>query len=513
MTRSHVVLLPAKRLVIGLMIGIAFCASAKAQTAMFFRSDGLNFPTPGIPFQAEGTARTTQKLPDGNAIAREMRVVLARDADGRFSYTTQSIEPSDDSESHAIIDPVVRRTLSWGTRSKVVMSHRLGTNSHVTVSALPPVPDASSRMTADKKQVKTEDLGKRTIAGIEADGKRTVTTVAAGAIGNANPIVIVHEEWTSSEFQLVLAESDENPLSGDRKFELTSLTRINPLPLIFQSPEGMTIKDITPPALPAPIHYPQTTEMAMNGSAPFPSTAASATGTSHAPPGTGLEMVRQILAFLIALKQAPVKGLPYAATGTIVLDQALADGTKVSNTYDVSYWRDDNGRVRGEFPLILPGPRRNRMVMVFDPIQKIEMTWSEGDTKLNRVMVHRMPIVNTPTVPGIDAAGAQAATENLPWETIAGLSVEGKRATRTIPAGAEGNDHPIAVVSETWTSPDLKLVVRQATDDPRSGKTTLELTKIDRSNPDPALFKAPEGYSVMDMTPTATNTPALPANK
>jgi hypothetical protein len=56
------------------------------------------------------------------------------------------------------------------------------------------------------------------------------------------------------------------------------------------------------------------------------------------------------------------------------------------------------------------------------------------------------------------------------------------------------------VTSETWTSPDLKITVRQITDDPRSGKVTTELTNITRTDPDPALFQAPEGYTVRDMS-------------
>lgn len=55
------------------------------------------------------------------------------------------------------------------------------------------------------------------------------------------------------------------------------------------------------------------------------------------------------------------------------------------------------------------------------------------------------------------------------------------------------------LTSETWTSPDLKITARQVTDDPRTGKATTELTNIDRSDPAPSLFKAPDGYTVVEM--------------
>jgi hypothetical protein len=38
-------------------------------------------------------------------------------------------------------------------------------------------------------------------------------------------------------------------------------------------------------------------------------------------------------------------------------------------------------------------------------------------------------------------------------------------------------------------------------DDPRTGVRTMETTELDQSEPDPALFQAPEGYTVRDQNP------------
>ena len=75
------------------------------------------------------------------------------------------------------------------------------------------------------------------------------------------------------------------------------------------------------------------------------------------------------------------------------------------------------------------------------------------------------------------------------------LHVEGVRTTWTIP-----DDHDITVTSETWISPELKIIVRQITNDPRSGKVITELTDVDRSDPDPALFQPPQGSTIKDLT-------------
>jgi len=111
------------------------------------------------------------------------------------------------------------------------------------------------------------------------------------------------------------------------------------------------------------------------------------------------------------------------------------------------------------------------------------------------------PVPHKLSIPYLaETASRKTRSEELPAGNIAGLNVTGVRTTTIISAGTAGNDHDITVTSETWTSPDLKITVRQATDDPRSGKVTTELTNIARTDPDPALFQAPEGYTVRDVS-------------
>jgi hypothetical protein len=89
--------------------------------------------------------------------------------------------------------------------------------------------------------------------------------------------------------------------------------------------------------------------------------------------------------------------------------------------------------------------------------------------------------------------------EDLPADSIAGLEVTGTRTTQVVPAGSMDNDRDFTVIAETWISPELKTTVRRMTSDPRTGTVTTELSNIDRSEPDPALFKPPAGYKLMDL--------------
>jgi hypothetical protein len=92
---------------------------------------------------------------------------------------------------------------------------------------------------------------------------------------------------------------------------------------------------------------------------------------------------------------------------------------------------------------------------------------------------------------------ADHKTEALGTRTIAGVSAEGTRTTVTIPAGAVGNERPIEIVTETWRSPELKLVVTSNTSDPRFGETRYELRNIVRAEPAPSLFEIPSDYKLL----------------
>jgi hypothetical protein len=244
-----------------------------------------------------------------------------------------------------------------------------------------------------------------------------------------------------------------------------------------------------------------------------------------------------------AMGQERIKGSPYSATGQIVQEQTLADGTAIHNTTEFSLWRDAEGRLRSEFAMKLgSGDDSVHAVEVQDPVDGVVLIWSASDSLPLRT-VRRMRVLEPlpdPKMAGVLASGpppspptpggiphhvtlptaphpstSNVRTETLPSDTIAGLYVEGTRTTEVIPAGAQGNDRDIAIVSETWKSPDLRMMVRQMTDDPRTGKLTVEVTTIDRTDPDPSLFKIPEGYTVMDMPsafdrPHPTSQPAKP---
>ena len=88
--------------------------------------------------------------------------------------------------------------------------------------------------------------------------------------------------------------------------------------------------------------------------------------------------------------------------------------------------------------------------------------------------------------------------EPLGKQIIEGVEAEGTRSTITIPAGEIGNERPIEIVSESWYSPELQMVVMTRHSDPRSGDTTYRLTNINRGEPAKSLFEVPADYTVKE---------------
>jgi hypothetical protein len=90
------------------------------------------------------------------------------------------------------------------------------------------------------------------------------------------------------------------------------------------------------------------------------------------------------------------------------------------------------------------------------------------------------------------------------------VRVNGEQTTWTIEASKIGNEKPIVIVSEKWTSPDLMVTVYTRDFDPRFGETSYKLTGIKRAEPDPSLFKVPEGFQIKERLPPLLPKPPAP---
>ena len=97
--------------------------------------------------------------------------------------------------------------------------------------------------------------------------------------------------------------------------------------------------------------------------------------------------------------------------------------------------------------------------------------------------------------------GGEPVTVSLGTKTIEGVTVNGTRTTRTIPAGAIGNEKAIEIVFERWYSPDLLTDVMTKRSDPFSGESVFMLTNIKRDEPAASWFQVPSDYKMVSGRP------------
>lgn len=89
--------------------------------------------------------------------------------------------------------------------------------------------------------------------------------------------------------------------------------------------------------------------------------------------------------------------------------------------------------------------------------------------------------------------GAGSVTP-LPARDIEGVRANGERTTWTIDAGKVGNDKPIQITREVWTSPELMVTLQSRDFDPRSGEVNYRLKSLRRGEPGAALMQVPADY-------------------
>ena len=83
--------------------------------------------------------------------------------------------------------------------------------------------------------------------------------------------------------------------------------------------------------------------------------------------------------------------------------------------------------------------------------------------------------------------------------TIDGVVTFGTRVTLTYPPGTQmGNDKTTSTVNEAWVSPQLGEAVLMQNSGAMAPIFTDRLINIKYAEPDPALFRIPDGYQIVD---------------
>jgi hypothetical protein len=233
--------------------------------------------TTGAPYSAEAVTESIQVLADGNRIGRKSLTRVYRDGEGRTRR--EEVNDAGVVTMVSIVDPVAHvsyvlqpdsRT-AYRENARIVMPPMMRSKIESAGQAdqagrtdpppppppappapgvmrrmPPPPPPAPGTIRRDRSgpgSLSHEDLGQQNIDGINATGTRMTHTIAAGAIGNLQPIKVVTEQWFAPDLQLLVMTKHSDPRTGDTTYRLQSIVRGEPDRSLFVLPADYTLRE------------------------------------------------------------------------------------------------------------------------------------------------------------------------------------------------------------------------------------------------------------------------------
>lgn len=272
-------------IVLFVLLGVVVNGQSMMSSRNMFESSAMTERTiKGAPFSAVEVNESVQAFADGNRIVRSSTNKLFRSSEGRFRRELSGSSGGSWGSFYSfgpeitILDPVGGFRYMLDSKQKTARAGRLRQTSimaspaaqtdkqpaSVTEKANEARKQAEAYAVAAAKasnsrsdgqngssehgfgprikyDTRTEDLGTRTIEGINAVGKRTITTIPAGDIGNERAIEIVYEKWYSNDLQLVVMSKHTDPRFGEQTYRLTNISRNEPDPSLFEVPAGYKV--------------------------------------------------------------------------------------------------------------------------------------------------------------------------------------------------------------------------------------------------------------------------------
>lgn len=219
-------------------------ASSSAQTeapdpdsGMAGHVEGLFIPlVTGQPFHAKIAVMFTRQLPDGTTVAQKYYTLAARDDSGREYREARNPVPADSDREPSLVhstvyDPKESTITTCTPDQRICRQTRFDPTQHPVEEAVGPSSDGKSTL-------KREDLGTKTMDGLQVIGTRETRTFNPGAFGNDKPVVVTKELWYSPQLQFNLSVTRMDPRNGTQKLEVTDLKLGDPGQDWFVIPDG-----------------------------------------------------------------------------------------------------------------------------------------------------------------------------------------------------------------------------------------------------------------------------------
>ena len=235
-----------------------------------FTSDVLAGPVVAdAPFSADATTTVTQILGDGTRIEQTTNARFYRDRAGRVrreqtilglgalnggAMQTITIDPDPGDGNAYTLDPATRTArrvprIIMPIGANMSIPYRTVANT-ILVTGRTGGPVIGGAVGGSATE---ETLGARQFEGVRALGRKTMTVIPTGQIGNDRPIEITDERWESPELRMLIYSRNSDPRTGVVEYRLTNINRAEPPADLFTIPSDYTLNQPPlPPPPPAP---------------------------------------------------------------------------------------------------------------------------------------------------------------------------------------------------------------------------------------------------------------------
>jgi hypothetical protein len=233
----------------------------------------------GKPYSANTSTETVQTLSDGNRIVHHTVSKFYRDSEGRTrrEETFGNVDPAhltphevkvfiDDpvAQTAYVLDPgsktgeKVRRSSRFlsvrndddaGAQvmfKSVAEKEQLGAGNQRMMIQFKDDHSGSPNVLVvqtdnDKRSETKEDLGVRSVTGVDCNGTKKTITIPAGELGNEKPIEIVTETWYAPSIDAVVQSTTNDPRYGQTTYKLDNLQTTEPAADLFAPPSGFAV--------------------------------------------------------------------------------------------------------------------------------------------------------------------------------------------------------------------------------------------------------------------------------
>jgi hypothetical protein len=202
-----------------------------------------------------------------------------------------------------------------------------------------------------------------------------------------------------------------------------------------------------------------------------------------------------------------VTGKPVIATFTITRTETLP-GNTITNTTTGTYARGADGSTYRDVKFAAIGPwaasgKAQEFIYIRNQTNGMQyiVNVTKGTYQAFAIHEHKAPDGGPKNRPNRSNSNDEAVNDNPNGTytdpvTKTVYPADDRLVTRTIPAGAIGNQLALTITSERWRSTALDLLLEDTHTDPRFGTTTYQLSNIGQSPasslfmPDPSFTQA-----------------------